>query len=461
MDRIRFLALALGSGLVAASASSCSGSGNDKNGNGGSGGLIFGTGGGNNGVPCSADGDCPSGQVCHPVSGTCTTPGGSCTSNADCPQGMYCDAASSTCLTGVTGASCETDAQCEEGNTCTGGVCGCGGIAAEQELVGGALDIYMIFDRTASMGEDCDYVAGDTPPVQSKACFATYALPNYLINVPQAVDTRLAFQFMSLASAPTGCDGALYATPAFPMTQLPLTANDPIIQAISNETFAGGFGTQIEGALRGLAMYTAGNVTAGREMIGVLMTDGDPNGCEGDVGNLSQIIADHLAATGIRTFIIGMEGATDANLEQYGLAGGAEGHNDYCGSVAPPCHYWNTGNGSGDAIGAALQAIISQAAPLPCDFDVVNLTPPAGQTLDYGKVNVKLTDPAGNATLIGQVQDAAACPAGQEAWYYDNPSAPTNLQLCPGTCDLVTGAAQGSRVSVVVGCTPTIVIPLR
>lgn len=459
MDRLKVVASELGFVLVGLLAASC-GSSQNHEGAGGTSGFIAGSVGGSSSIACSANSDCPSGQICHPVSSTCTTAGGSCTSNANCPQGRYCDTASSMCLLGVTGAPCQTDAQCETGNTCGGGTCGCGGLSVEQELSGGSLDIYFIFDRTASMGQDCSYVPGGTPPVQSKACYATFALPDYLINVPQAVDTRLAFQFMSLASAPQGCDGALYATPAFGLTQLPLGATDPIIQAISNETFAGGFGTQIEGAFRGLATYTQSHVTPGREMIGVLMTDGDPNGCEGNIGNLSQIVANHYQTTGIRTFIIGMEGATDANLEQYGVAGGAAPHSDYCGSVTPPCHYWNVGNGSGDAIASALRAIISQSAPLPCDFNVANLTAPAGQTLDFGKVNVKLTDISGNSTLIGQVPNAASCPSGRDAWYYDNPTAPTSLHLCPGTCNLVTNAAQGSRVSVVVGCTPTVIIPL-
>jgi hypothetical protein len=245
------------------------------------------------------------------------------------------------------------------------------------------------------------------------------------------------------------------------LTQLPLQATDPIIQAISDETFAGGFGTHIEGALRGIAAYTAANVTANREMIGVLMTDGDPNGCEQDIPTLAAIISDHLTATGLKTYIIGMQGATDANLEALGVAGGADPHDDFCGSVNPPCHYWNVGDGSGDAIASALQAIVGQAAPLPCNFDVVNLTPPQGETLDYNKVNVQLTDPAGNPTTIPQVSDSGSCPSGQSAWFYDNPTTPTSLELCPDTCDLVTAAPQGSRLSVVVGCTPTIQVPVK
>jgi hypothetical protein len=439
-------------GLIASCGSDDGGAGGE--GTGGSGGTGFNLDGGG-GPACQSAADCASGQVCHPYSRDCVTPGSACAEQSDCAAGNYCDSDSGVCLPGTTGSPCETDANCAAAS-CSGGACGCSGLAHEQELVSGPLDIYFIFDRTSSMGEDCAYQAGGTPPANSKACFATYAFPNYLINVTPQVDTRLAFQFMSLAN--NDCDGALYATPLVDLTTLPVAANHAIVQAISNENFAGGFGTHIEGALRGIADYTANNRTVGREMIGVLMTDGDPNGCEDDLATLRGIIADHLAATGIRTFIIGMEGATDANLEELGTAGGAQPHSDWCGSVGPPCHYWNVEDGSGDAIASALRAIIGQAAPLPCQYNVAGLTPPEGETLDYGRVNVALTDPGGVPTTIGQVGDEAGCPTNQPAWYYDNPSAPTTINLCPNACDLATTAANGSRVQVVVGCQDTVVV---
>jgi hypothetical protein len=303
------------------------------------------------------------------------------------------------------------------------------------------------------MGQDCEYEPGQAPPVDSKACFATYALADYLTKVVPKTETQLAFQFMSL---PDDCDGGPYTTPRVPLTKLPIAANSPLITAISNETFAGGLGTHIEGALLGIAQWTAANVKPGREMIGVLMTDGDPNGCEESIPALRDIVAKHLADTGIRTFVIGMEGATDANLEQLGKAGGATPHNDWCGDAAAPCHYWNVEDGSGNAIESALQAIVQQAAPLPCDFDATHLAAPAGETLDFSKVNVTLTDAKGTTTTIGQVESQTACPSAELAWYYDNPNAPTKILLCSNACSSVTAAEQGSRVNIVVGCQSTV-----
>lgn len=415
--------------------------------------------GGGGGVPCDSSGDCPGSQVCHAVSKVCVTASGGCSSQSDCSGGTYCDTASGMCVPGFTGSPCETDANCDGTASCRQSVCGCSGLANEQELIGGALDIYFVFDRTASMGDDCDYVPGNSPPVNSKACFATYAFPDYLTSVDPAVqDIRLAFQFMSLPG--DGCDGGPYSTALVPLTQLPVPTDHQIIQEISNEQFQGGYGTEIEGALNGIATFTAANQTAGREMIGVLMTDGDPNGCDEDVSNLARIISDHLTATGIRTFIIGMEGATGSNLEQMGIAGGADPHDDFCSPGVPtPCHHWNVGDGSGDAIRDALRAIVQQAAPLGCDYDVVNLQAPPGETLDYGKVNVTLTE-GSVTTTIGQVPSAGSCPSDQPAWYYDNPAAPSQLLLCDNACALATSAAQGARLSIVVGCQETVEIDI-
>ena len=42
------------------------------------------------------------------------------------------------------------------------------------------------------------------------------------------------------------------------------------------------------------------------------------------------------------------------------------------------------------------------------------------------------------------------------AGYYDNPSAPTSIHLCPNGCDVAQAAESGAQVSVVLGCTETV-----
>lgn len=427
----------------------------------GTGGSIFGPGGGSNVETCATNADCSTGQVCHPAALQCVNPGEDCEAHTDCATGQSCDVASSTCLPGLAGSACSSNDNCVAGMTCEVGVCSCSGFSQEQEETGGPLDIFFVLDRTGSMGQNCTYVHGNTPPRTSKACSAKYAVNNYLIDVEPATDTRLAFDFMSASAYESGdaCDGARYADPLIPFTSLPVTENSDIVTAIANEDFGGGMdGTRIEDALRGIAAFTAANKTAGREMIGVLMTDGDPDSsCNDNPTQLAQIIADHLEATGIRTFIIGMEGASNTTLETLAAAGGAEPHDDYCGGGPTPCHYWNVGSGSGDAIADALQAIAQQATPLPCSYALADVTPAEGQTLDLSTLNVRLTESDSTSTIIARVGSKAACPADELAWYYDVPASPKTVNLCQNACDLVTNAAAGAKVNIVGGCEATVI----
>jgi hypothetical protein len=231
-----------------------------------------------------------------------------------------------------------------------------------------------------------------------------------------------------------------------------------MIQAISNDLFDTQ-GTEIEGALRGIAQYTTANKAPDREMIGVLMTDGDPSRCQSNIGQLADIVATHYASTGIRTFIIGMEGATEANLEQIAIEGGAVPHDDFCGGLTPPCHYWNVGDGSGDVLGQALNAIIDQSTPLACEFPLSSIQPANGQTLDPATINVTFTSALGVETTVYNVGSAAECPPGQMAWHYDNPADPTSILLCAATCETVGGTENGAAINISGGCEATVVVP--
>jgi hypothetical protein len=380
------------------------------------------------------------------------TPSAPCESQAECTGGTYCEATENACLPSSVGTPCAGPDNCN--GECLDGFCGCSGVAHERQLESSPLDIFLILDRTASMGTDCAYVPGSSPPVNSKACFATYALADYLVDVSPAVDTSLAFHVMSLSN---DCTGASYDPALIAKTSLPVAPDSALVQRISDEDFSGGFGTRIEGALRGIVNYTTNNRTTGREMIGVLITDGDATNCDTNNSRLAGIIAGHLANTGLRTFIIGMEGASEDKLEELAIAGGADPHDDFCGGVAGPCHYWNVGDASGDVLANALQAISQQAVPLPCDIDVTGLTAPEGEVLDYGRVNVTLTQ-GETVTTIPQVGSAGVCSSAEPAWYYDVPSAPTTIHLCENACDTVSAAGDGAQLNVVAGCRDTVII---
>ncbi len=99
--------------------------------------------------------------------------------------------------------------------------------------------------------------------------------------------------------------------------------------------------------------------------------------------------------------------------------------------------------------------VIDDAA-LPCQYPVP--PPPEGEELDPSKVNVVFTDGNGDEHPILQVPSLAECDAALGGWYYDNPSNPTTVHLCPASCDQVSPDPNG-RIDILFGCTTQVLPP--
>ena len=242
------------------------------------------------------------------------------------------------------------------------------------------VDMYIMFDKSGSMGEpEGNGAPGDCnigQNVDSKWCRGINALSGYL-NSPSAKDQAAALQFFSGRDNVNCETGGAYATPATPasgFTTLPSNAFDSAL----NDRVPGG-GTPIEAALRGLTTFTAANRRPGRVTIGILVTDGDPQGCNEDLTFLSGLLDAHYKATTIRTYVIGMQGATFANLERIAAGGNAPTHADTvgtltnaCGNVPAPCRFWNVGDGNPAGFIQALAAIQESADGCKPGGGVVN-----------------------------------------------------------------------------------------
>ena len=229
------------------------------------------------------------------------------------------------------------------------------------------VDMYIMQDRSGSMGNDCNI--GQT--VNSKWCHAINALSGYF-NSPSSAGNAAAIQFFPLpnssqsqCSTGSGYDVAAMPTPPPAYTTLPTNTFDSLL---NSENDNGGGGTPTEAAIRGLTAFTSANRRGGRVTIGILITDGDPNGCDENLTDLSNLLQAHYTATTLRTYVIGMTGATDANLEQIAQGGNAPLHDSTvgtltgaCGTTAPPCRHWNVGDGNPQAFVAALAAIEQSA----------------------------------------------------------------------------------------------------
>ena len=335
------------------------------------------------------------------------------------------------------------------------------------------LDLYFMFDKSTSMKEptwthddstaskpwDCNI--GQSVP--DKWCRAINSLSQYL-NSPVATGNGAALQYFDIDGSQ--CDGTIYATPTVPTTKtfitLPSTAFDTSLNAEFPAT-----DTPTVAAVRGLAKVAGDPLyhRVGRKLVNILITDGDPNGCNidpvwphsGDIPYIQGQLQAAYASYNVPTYIIGMTGATFANLETMALGGNGAVHNttigniqNTCGNGAQTCRHWNVGEGTNNALLETLNLI--QKLAVSCSYAVP--TSDAG-LVDPNKIQVQF-EPSGDAgapQILNRVTNVAACFAdgGTGGWYYDNNSNPTSINLCASNCQAVENDVN-SKVRLLLGC---------
>jgi hypothetical protein len=90
---------------------------------------------------------------------------------------------------------------------------------------------------------------------------------------------------------------------------------------------------------------------------------------------------------------------------------------------------------------------VGESAAVPCTVELPE--PPAGETLDPALINVVFTAPgAQSGAPLPRVDGANSC-GDKLGWYYDVPSAPTGILLCPKSC---SDAANGGSLKIALGC---------
>jgi len=230
------------------------------------------------------------------------------------------------------------------------------------------------------------------------------------------------------------CKPPNFDFPAAPVSPLPASAAS-LTQTIDDQLQGGG--TPTYAALQGALDYASGwaKKHPARRMAVVFATDGEPAGCGPDNTIANAALAAKTAlesAPSISTYVIGV-GSRLASLNAIAEAGGTSA----AYLVATPT----------DALGAFTQALTAiRGKAQSCDYAL-----PDRNDLDFARVNVNVTI-GGTATSqrIQQAATAAAC-AGSNGWFYDNPSAPSEITLCPKTCADMA-AAEGSTLHVLMGC---------
>lgn len=369
----------------------------------------------------------------------------SCASSAECGSGGPC--LLKICQGYSQGlAACEAAADCllptqTSYGTCAGGTCS---MAPERVCAADADCVVMAdsdFGPCADVGQ-CGDNAGLLCSMLGSMC---------LDDMGASIGECQALSAPSFCFHQTVCDPASYTTPAVEIAPVPASA-DALIASIDAQVPNGDTpsGAAIRGAITHARDWAATH--PGHKVITVLATDGLPTECLADTTSFSgtvlpgTLLADVEAVAlngvtyepSIQTFVIGVFGADDAqapqNLERIAVAGGTERAQivDTAGNVTQQFR-------------DALNAI--RANRLACEFQIP--APSGAQMPDYGLVNVQF-DNAGTTAPLYYVGSPDRCDA-EGGWYYDNPSAPTRILVCPSNCTTFQNVTGGS-VEIKLGC---------
>lgn len=202
--------------------------------------------------------------------------------------------------------------------------------------------------------------------------------------------------------------------------------------------------TPTSAALGGAALWATQYAAAHPEeqTVVVLVTDGEPFGCDTNADNIAAIAADVNMTSGVLTYAVGLTGASEMQLDQIATAGGTD-----------QAFFVSDGGTATQELLAALLAIKGMA--LTCDFAVPMATS-TGMDIDPHLINVNYTAGTGIEVELGLVGSMAEC-GTQQAWYYDDPANPTRIILCPAACSTVTTDI-GAEIEILAGCEPRIPI---
>ena len=305
----------------------------------------------------------------------------------------------------------------------------CLGVSVEAEAV--PVDLFIIMDRSQSMGFT---VEGST---QTRWEALRDAVESFALD-PAVAEVRAGIGFFSISGVgddSADCDAASYAEPVVPIGLLPEVGGDLV--AAMDDTVPAGL-TPTVPALEGAISYAQSWATDNpeRATLVVLVSDGYPTQCEtGPEGISAAAQAGYESDQHIRTFVIGVGDVARFNLDNYARAGGTT-------------KAFVTD--AGDVTQSFVEALNNISnRDLACEYQIP--TPPEGMKLDTKKVQVVYTPASGSAEEVPNIPSLAACAdSAHGGWYYDDPTNPSKITVCPCTC----ARFQAGHVDVRLGCKP-------
>jgi hypothetical protein len=246
--------------------------------------------------------------------------------------------------------------------------------------------------------------------------------------------------------------GSDCGTPLVPIASLPNNAQN-VINAYQTATPPQGFGapllfTPTECALRGMIntclQYMAAS-PSGEKCVAVLVTDGTPTTCDTNEQDLTAIIADGKSK-GVETYTLGLPGSDKAVLDGYAMAGGTGQSINVMGGAQAFVQALNGIRGKvSHQTAHTVQTTKVVQTPLKCQWKIP-APMPNDPPLDPMRVNVQFSAPNQPGQLFGHVKcdshcsamaPPPACPPSGQAWYYDDEKTPTQIFLCPSTCNAI------------------------
>jgi len=307
------------------------------------------------------------------------------------------------------------------------------------------VNLIMMFDKSGSMGDVNNKPTPYDPNLKWNP--VTTGMKAFFSD-PGSVTLNASLQFFPLGDDIAGVCGYPYATPKVALT--PLSTPAPFVDAIASTSPNGG--TPTLPALRGAIDYakqTAAKRPSEKTVV-VLVTDGEPGmivngtfaeGCtDNDTAHVATAAAEALAGSpSIPTYVIGVGPSLD-KLNAVAAAGGTKAA--MMVSVDDPTK-------TKGIFQDTLNAIRSQT--MSCEFAVP--PPPDGKQIDTTAVNVVYTGSSSGEQVLTYSEDCAV--AG--GWHYDNPAAPTKIELCAASCSTAQ-KDRGGKLTLAFGClTKTVV----
>jgi hypothetical protein len=324
----------------------------------------------------------------------------------------------------------------------------CSAEAFETENI--PLDMYVMFDRSGSMCSCVD------PPLIGNPCPDPNCRKTRIEAIREAMSGFLGDTGSNgigvgvgyFGQQPIGaadCRPETYSIPSVTIATLP----DNAANVMASLNTADPIGeTPTGGAIRGACSYARQWQAehTDRQVVILFVTDGEPKApvsCPNGAGACCPTLVDATQAAsdclngeiGIRTYVLGV-GPFLQNLAQIAVAGGTS-----------KAYLVQEGQDVAAQVLAALNQIRGDAA-IPCEFAIPR--PAQGQSLDLTKVNIayhSATDCEGK--IFYNVKSQSAC-TSNGGWYFDDPTQPSLVKLCPSSCSEVSGP--GGSLFFEIGC---------